>query len=517
MKDTRRVRQDGTAKKRILAALVALFFMVGIVWVVNARKGKGSEAASFEFAEVERGLVRQTVSADGLLQPLTTVVVKSYAGGSVDILAVEVGDEVKPGDLIAKIDPTDSLTAYEQARADLTAAEARLLQAREQGLAQPALTRASIAQAEANYEVAKKELERLQAASHPQTRAQVQTALDKAKANLDIAEKELARALELKERGFVSQSEVDTAVNRRDLAKAELESAQRRWETLEEELAADLAAAKARVQQAKASLDRAHADEVQDRLREAEVASARAQVERANASVNNARTMLDYTTVRAPRAGVILRKFVEQGTIITSGRSAIAQGTDIVELGDLSKMFAEVSLDESDVAKVRLEQPVEIQVEAFLEEKFRGVVTRIAPQAATEQNITTVSVDVEIDNPDARLKPGMTASCDFQVAAVENALYLPNRAVREGGGGHLVTILESNEEKDVLIAVGLVGDERIQVLEGLKEGDQVVLPSLLGRDARMRERMREMGARMGGAGGIVRSNDNRGRGGRGRR
>jgi HlyD family secretion protein len=490
--------------KRKVILLVVLLLIVGLVWMVRGKRKRDHKPMDLQFATVERGRIIQTVSADGTLQPLTTVVVKSYAGGRVEVLAVEVGDIVKPGDLIAKIDPTDSLTTYEQAVADLAAAEARLTQAREQGRAQPALTRAAIAQAEANYAVTQKDLERMKAASHPQTRAQVQGALDKAKANLEVAEKELARAVGLKEKGFVSQSGVDTAVNRRDVAKAELDSARRRAETLEVELAAELASAEARVQQAKASLEKARVDEVQDRLRQAEILSAQASVERAQASVRNARTMLDYTTIRAPRAGIILQKFVEEGTIITSGRSAVAQGTDIVELGDLSEMFAEVSLDEADVGKVRLEQEVKIEVEAFPDQQFQGVVTRIAPQAATAQNIATVEVNVQINNPDARLKPGMTASCDFLVAEAENVLYLPNRAVREVAGEHVVSIMQSDQEKEIPIKIGLVGNERTQILEGLKEGDRVVLPSLLGRNEERRERMREMGTRMGGAGGMLR-------------
>lgn len=83
-------------------------------------------------AEVERGTVTASVSANGVLQPLTTVEVKSNVGGQIIELAVDEGDEVSAGQLIARIDPTDTQTAYEQSQADLAAAVSKVRQAREQ-------------------------------------------------------------------------------------------------------------------------------------------------------------------------------------------------------------------------------------------------------------------------------------------------------------------------------------------------------------------------------------------------
>jgi len=556
--------------KRVIIALVLLVALgVGVTLVVRARHSPDTASTQFQTVRVQRGTVRLTVSADGVLKPLTTVMIKSYAGGEIEVLAVEVGDKVKAGDLIASIDPTDSRTTYEQALADLHAAQAKLTQAREQANVQPTLTRASIDQAEASYDAAlrdlerlqqathprshvearsaldkaqaslhaaQKDLERLQKATHPQARAQARSALDKAQANLDIAEKELTRAEALKAQGYVPQSEVDVALNRRDLAKAELASAQerwntldaeqtpelesaqarvdqaqaelvsaqKRWDTLDAEQSAELQAAEARVAQAQASLDQARANAVQEQLRRADVTSAQAQVARAKAEVENARTMLDYTTIRAPRDGVILQKTVEQGTIVTSGRSVVGQGTDIVELGDLTKMFVEVQLDEVDVGKVRAGQPVSISIDAFPDEQFQGVVTRIDPQAVSQQNITTVLTTVQVNNPDERLKPEMTATCEFLVEHVEDTLYLPSRAVQKMNDQYAVMVATDQGMATVPVEVGLVGDENTEIRTGLKEGDEVIMPQLGGSVGGMEGRAREMGRRMGGAGGFVR-------------
>jgi HlyD family secretion protein len=530
--------------KRILASIAVLAILgIGIAVWAHARSSAKDSSGDVQTVRVERGTVALTVSADGVVKPLTTVSVKSYAGGRVDVLAVDVGDVVHKGDLIAKIDPTESYTSYEQARADLTKAQADLSQAREQAkaqltltqasitqagadlaraqaqlrqaskqaTAQPALTQASIAQAEAAYQAALKDLQRLREASHPQDRAQARAALDKAVANLDVAEKGLARAQRLKSQGYVAQSDVDSALNQRDLAKAELASAQERWDTLTQEQAADLEAAQAKVAQAQAALDAARANAVQDELRKGELEAAQATVLQAQAGLDkaradaaqdevkrasmigaqagvtraqvgeeSARTVLGYTTITAPRDGVILQKYVEEGTIVTSGRSSVTQGTDIVLLGDISRMFVEVSLDEADAGSVRVGQATEISVDAFSNESLRGKVTRIDPQAVTEQNITTILVTVEIENPDPRLKPGMTASCTFLVDRVDDTLYLPSRAVQQSSNGNFVIVPKGKETITVPVEIGLVGDDRTEILEGLNEGAEVVLPSLVG-------------------------------------
>ena len=486
----------------VILAVVVLLVAIGL-WS-RSRSRRGGNPGALQTVAVERGTVRQVVSADGTIQPLTTVGVKSYAGGRVDVLAVEVGDVVKLGDLIAKIDPTDSLTAYNQAEADMTAAQARLRQAQEQSKVQPTLTRASIAQAEASHDSTVKDLERLTQATHPQARVQARSALDKARANVSIAEKELARAQGLKEKGFVPQGEVDTAVNRRDLAKAELASAQQQWDTLDRQLGAELASAEARVAQAQASLDRARADAVQDQLRVADVASAQAQVARVEAQVVNATAMLDYTTITAPREGVILQKLVEEGSMVTSGRSSVTQGTDIVLLGDLTQMFVEVSLDEADVGRVRVGHPAEIMIDAFPGEGFRGEITRVDPQAATTQNVTTVLVKVRIEGADPRVKPGMTASCDFVVMEAKDVLCLPNRAVQRERGESGVLVQRGAELARIPVEIGVVGDECTEIRDGLKEGDEVVIPPPTGGSNDWSERARDRGRQMGGAGGFIR-------------
>ncbi|MEN6642897.1 MAG: efflux RND transporter periplasmic adaptor subunit [Armatimonadia bacterium] len=595
-------------KRILLIAGIIVVLVVGVVLVVRHRSAKPAAATGPEVVSVERGDVRRTVTADGTLKALTTVEVKSDAGGKVVLLAVEVGDRVKRGDLIAKIDPTDTQSAYTQALAGMQGTQAQLNQARAQAYAQPELTRASIAQAQASYDAAASDLKRLQKATQPRDRADAQStldrsraavraaqedlqrltgstqpvsktaarssldqaqaalrsaqesvkrlkqaqqpqglaearaALDKAKSDVSVSQKELARAKKLNAEGYLSQSSLDTAQNKYENAQAayeqaqelvktvgadqagelrvaeaqveqsqaalvaaqrkwdaldedqgaerrsteaklqeaqaDLVAAQKRWNTIDQDQAQELASARSKVSQALGALRNAKANAVQNQVKAADVANQQAQVTKAAAEVQQTRTTLSYTTITAPRDGVILAKDVEEGTIVNSGRSGIATGTSIVELGDLSTMYVDVDVDETDLADIHAGQQVEIEVDSVENKVLQGRVTRVEPQATTTSSVTTVKVEIEVLDHDKRLLPGLSATCTFLAGEKKNVLTLPSRAIRQRQGKATVTIPGDPQPRTVLVEVGLQGDDTTEILSGLNEGDKVIMPQL---------------------------------------
>jgi HlyD family secretion protein len=485
------------------------------------------------------------VSATGTIQPLTTVDIKSRAGGEVKELPVEVGTFVKPGTLIARIDPTDSLTAFNQAEADVSAAaarvgqardtlalqrlsiatavadaeaqvraaQARLAQAEQQARVQPSLTESAIRQSRAGLRRAEQSLAQLRAAGNPQERAQAQAALQTAEANLRNAEQNLRRQEQLLAKGFVAEAAVDSARTERDVAQAQAEQARARQRTIGAEQSGAVAVAEAQVSEARAALRTAEAGRVQISLRRQDVASARAalsqartalqaaranaaqaairaadiqtaraQTARSEAQLRNARVQLDSTTIRAPRAGVILQRYVEQGTIITSGQSFNSVGTSIVQIGDMSRVFVDANVDEADIAQLKVGQKVNVTLDAYPDDTFEGRIRRIDPRGTTEQNVTIIKTQVEITKPDLRLRPGMNAECEFVIAEAKDVIAVPARAVKEQKGKKIVEVLvgEKPDEKTETreVKTGIEGGDVIQIVSGLKEGDKVVTQTI---------------------------------------
>lgn len=527
-------------KKRLMIryAIVAVIIAIAVGYLQYTRSG--AEDPIIQTKSVERGTVTASVSATGVLQPLTTVEVKSNVGGQVVKLAVDEGDAVTPGQIIARIDPTDSLTAFDQSEADLAAsvskvdqaeqalsmqhtqntaqissarhaldaAKTKLLQAQEQAKVQPTLTASSVKQATNNYEMATAALAQSKSALVPQKLASAQAAFDQAQASYKSTDRDYTRQKELLAKGFVSQSSVDSAEEKAVVAKAQLDSARRKLDTIKDETTQDLASATARRDQAKAELDNALANRIQDKLKQQEALSAQsavrqaeaaldvvlaatrqdrikkgdvvqagAQVRRSEAAFKNAKTQLGYTTVVAPRAGLVTKKYVEEGSIVTAGRSSFSgtgSGVAIVDIADVSRMFVLVNVDETDIAQIEVGQAVDISVEAYPDELFEGKVTKIAPQSITDQNVTTIPVTVEIDMPDQRLKPGMNANCDFITGKVDDVVMVPSEAVKEGDDGDTVTVLKGKEQITRKVEVGLVGRDSIEIKKGLKIGEKVV-------------------------------------------
>lgn len=548
--------------------------LAAVAYLAFAGRGKGEAQIEYRYAPAFSGEILRSTSAVGTLVPLTKVDVKSKAGGRVTRLAVEEGSVVQKGDVVAWIDPRDTRTTYDQAKADLDSASARAEQARlsaeledktartrvreaEVSLAsarlrlesaranaeaQPGLTRSSIAAAQASVRSAEESLRLYREVTAPQTRKDVEGQASRAEADLVEARDEMARQERLYAKGYVSLASVQRQRTALATAEAAAATARQRRDTLDAEVDANLRASEARLRQAQEALAQEEANAVRDRntardqataqaaVRAAEIALAKArddlvQVQirrsevrnavagtvRSRVAVQNAQTQLSETTVLAPRDGVVTVKYLEEGTIVPPGTSTFAQGTSIVQIADVSRMFVECPVDEADIGSVRTSQPVRIVVEAYPGKSFRGVVRRVFPAAETTQSVTTVKVLVEVTGrpqgaKDTQLRPGMNATCEFVQFELAQALQVPQQAVRRDGERTFVLVKSSDPKKPERRAVklGQEGNETVVVLDGLREGEEVVIAEIDLTAMRDRQQRMEQAAQGGGFGSVNR-------------
>lgn len=464
------------------------------------------------------------------IDPSDTQLNVNTAQADIDSAAARVAQNRKTHELQVKQSTTSIETAEAQAAsaaASLRASEARLRSAELAARTQPALSEAAISQAKANLNSAEQQRAQLDA-TNPQEQAATRAAVDQANANVHNARLNLDRQKTLVAKGFVAQSAVDAAQATYDVAAATLSSAQEKLRTLAAAQKAGVEQAEARVRQAQAQLDNAVAqrvdietrkqsleearavlkqsqaalDQAEANLRQArsnkandaikalDIATAKASMQRASATMVNARNTLEQTTVRAPADGVILKKYVEQGTIISSALSFAATGNNILQLGDITRMYVDVTVDETDIANVDDGGKVEVSIDAYPGLPFEGTVTRISPQAVVEQNVTNVHVRVEIDNsaPSFRLlKPGMNSTCEFVKEEKDNCVIVPLDAIRSDDDGKFIEVTNGTGkvapvdpkvggEADPNLLVGVKVDKR-RVEPGIEGNDGVELPS----------------------------------------
>jgi HlyD family secretion protein len=233
---------------------------------------------------------------------------------------------------------------------------------------------------------------------------------------------------------------------------------------------------------------------------EAQVVAARASVEQAKAALSRAQTNLAYTTIVSPIDGVVVSRSVDVGQTVAASLQAPTLFT-IAE--DLRKMEVHTSVAESDVGQLTVGMETRFTVDAFSNETFNGLVKQVRYEAQTVQNVVTYDAVVSVDNRELKLRPGMTANVTFVVERRKNVLRVPTAALRfrppekvrrqpkrrsaakkHPGGkgrparspGRLIWILRAGAPVPARVETGISDGSHSEVLEGdLREGDRVIV------------------------------------------
>jgi HlyD family secretion protein len=330
---------------------------------------RAAGAVEYYTARVERGSISQVVQATGTINAVVSVQVGSQVSGNIEKLNVDFNSHVTRGQVIAQIEPSNFQARLMQAEAEMQTAQANV-----KGL-------------EANIETQRAEV--------LVSRANV----DRAKAQLFDAKTQADRIEQLADTGVVSAQQ-------RDSAKAAYDSA-----------LASLRASEAQAEQAVARLNSTIAQRDQ----------ALAQVQVRRAAVASARLDLDHTTIYAPIDGTVIARNVDVGQTVAASLSA---PTLFVIAQDLTKMLVYAKTDESDVGRIRAGAEATFRVDSFPRETFSGRVQQVRMNAYTVQNVVTYDTIIEFENPGQRLFPGMTAYVSIPVAWANDAIKIPNGALR---------------------------------------------------------------------------------------
>jgi HlyD family secretion protein len=227
--------------------------------------------------------------------------------------------------------------------------------------------------------------------------------------------------------------------------------------------------------------NRKRAAQSQLAIGKAKVTEARAQVAQAKAAADRAAEDVANATIRAPIRGTVLSRDVEIGSPVSSILNLGANATLVMTLGDIEQVFVRGKVDEADIGHVRLGQPARIRVETFKDKVFNGKVTQISPMGVEKDNVTNFEVRVSIDNPGKALKANMTANAEIVLEEHLDALIVPEAAVTyDAQKNAFVEVAAPGTKtgrKKIAVKLGVGNGTKIQILDGLKQGDKVILPS----------------------------------------
>jgi HlyD family secretion protein len=229
----------------------------------------------------------------------------------------------------------------------------------------------------------------------------------------------------------------------------------------------------------------------------AAVKAAEGTVAQTRGAYDQAQTNLRYATIRSPVDGIVVSRNVDVGQTVAA---SFQTPTLFTIAQDMTKMEIQTSVDESDISRIKVGQPVTFTVDAYPETRFTGTVRQIRNAPVVTQNVVTYVVVVNVDNKDLKLKPGMTANVSIETARKDNVLKIPAAALRfkpksptestekssgapQGGkrlakrGSEQVYILTPEKTpKPVAVKSGISNDGSVELVEGnLKENDEVIV------------------------------------------
>jgi HlyD family secretion protein len=373
-----------------------LLFLILAALVIPARAlllGK-----TVETLRAKREALLETVISSGRVITPARVVLGSELVGQVVELAVDEGDRVRAGQVLARLRGDELGAALDQARRSVDEAQARVAELRE--VARP-VAEQGLAQAEANLAQARAQYDRV---------------------------KKLADA------GFYNQSTLDDALRSLDGARAAREAA---------------------VAQARGN----RPEGVESRLAATRLAQARAALRVAAARQAN-------TVIRAPAAGVVVKKQVERGDVVTQGKPMFELATD-------GETQIDVQIDEKNLGRLRVGQTASVLADAYPKRPFVAEIFYIAPAVDAEKG--SVEVKLRVKAPPAFVKPDMTVSVEITVGERQNALSLPAAAVRDATSTQpWVMVIAAGRATRRPVTLGLRGTSVVEVAAGLKSADAVI-------------------------------------------
>ncbi|HYI93501.1 MAG TPA: efflux RND transporter periplasmic adaptor subunit, partial [Bryobacteraceae bacterium] len=345
----------------------------------------------------------------------------SQVSGTVAEIYVDYNSPVKKGQIIAKLDPSQLQAQVTQATANQLSATAAIQTAQNSVLSADAAVQAN----EANVERAK-------------------SVVADAQRNLDLTES-------MVNAGVTARQQVDPAK-------------------------AAVVQANAQLQQAIAQLNQSKA---QAQSARSQVNQARAQAQQAGASVQLASVNLENSIIRAPIDGVVVARNVDVGQTVAASFQA---PTLFLIANDLRKMQVLANIDEADIGQLGPDSRVTFTVDAFPSEDFKGRISQIRLAPQTLQNVVTYTAVVQVDNPELKLKPGMTANVTAIVAEKRDVVTIPNAALRfrpadARGSGPTVWKIAGTQLTPVPVRLGVTDGVKTEVVSGaLQPGDKVAVP-----------------------------------------
>jgi HlyD family secretion protein len=470
-------------RRPVLSAIVGA---VVIALAVILLRTSGPPAQSFSFYEVKRGDFLVSIVEGGTLEAVNEVVVRSEVEGTARIIyIVPEGSYAKKGDLLVELDSSNSQDAVNLQQINVEKAQFSLVQAQQQLDIQKSTVESEIQAATLKVEFAASDLEKFTKGQALQSQRNAQIEITNVLENLEIAQERLDWSEKLYKEGFETKANLDKDRLSVSQTKLKLEQAQRAlWmvETYDNpKLKRSMEAA---LQEAKENLDRVQLQGERKLAQStADVESQKKTLELSQTKLDRDKKQLVATKIYAPQDGLVVYGSAGGGHF--SSESMIEEGAtvrnrqEIIKLPDIVEMKLLVKIHESHINQLRLGQPAFVVLDSMPDQRFRGVVNKVAPLPDSQSrwgnpDLKVYATEIVVTDKLPDVKPGVSARAEIIITNLTSTLSVPIQAVTTRKGKQVV-FLASAPQEPVPVTVGMYNTKFIEICSGLKDGDQVLL------------------------------------------
>lgn len=440
---------------KALRWLIPVVLVVAIGGIVAVNFGRSRSAAgqvSVRTNAVHKGDVVLKVSAPGTVAALQDVTLRTRVGAQLVDLKVKAGDRVKAGQVLARQDDRDLVSAVSQNEQAVASAESNLASLRRRTELAPQQNQQSLSSAALSLDQAIAALGQAQVkARHTLEQARIDLeSLRQKEGNGQVPPDQFTRDLDKALLGVTSANEdLQALLNNSSYASG----------------------AVFQVRSAQAQLAKARLDVQSNAVLPEELASAETNVQTARTNSAAARQKLGDVVIVAPWDGTVLDVPAKQGDVLSAG-------APVVTLGVLDSVLAKIRVDEVDIGPVQPQQLVSVTASAYAGTPFTGKVTEVAPQALAGNqagSAAVVEVRAAIDNKEGKLRPGTSLDTEITTQQALGVLVLDASAIIERGDKKVVYVLSGDSVAETAVTLGLRGRTSVEITGGLKDGDQVVI------------------------------------------
>jgi HlyD family secretion protein len=466
-----------------LSAVVGFAALTPILFLFT---GSTPSAERLSFYEVRRGDFLISVVEGGNLEAVNELSLRSEVEGVARIIyIVPEGSYVKKGDLLAELDSSSTQDLVNQQQINVEKAQFALVQSEQQFEIQKSVVESEIQAAKLKVEFAESDLEKFTKGEALQAQRNAEIEITNVIENLQMAQERLDWSEKLYKEGFETKGNLDKdrlTVSQTKLKREQTEKALWMVETFDNPK--KKRALESALQEARENLERVKLQDDRKLAQYgADVESQKKTLELNEEKLERDKRQLIATKIYAPQDGLVVYGSAGGGRF--SSESMIEEGAvvrnrqEIIKLPDVAEMKLQVKIHESHINQIRNGQPAFVVLDSMPDQRFRGIVNRIAPLPDSQSrwgnpDLKVYATEILITDKLPDIKPGVSARAEILITNLSDALTVPIQSVTTHKGKQVV-FLASAPQEPVPVTVGMYNSRLIQITDGLKEGDQVLL------------------------------------------